>query len=437
MSLVLANGWLACLAPRQFVRRHIVVDGDRISAITEVLPEGTHTVVDCSGRIVMPGNVCGHTHVYSALARGMPAPPSTPRNFLEILEQVWWRLDRAIDPPAIRASGYIAALDAIRSGTTTLVDHHASPNAIEGSLDLLADAFSDAGLRGVLCYEVTDRGGRERRDAGLRENERFIRETGRNGVKPRPLVRGLVGAHASFTLDDETLRDLSDLATHFDTGVHIHVAEDRYDEEDAIRRSGKRAALRLADAGILRPASIAAHGVHLDPDELAAIRSHGSWLVHNCRSNMNNSVGRAPVARFGPRSALGTDGIDQDMFAESRTAFFRAREDSLDADADRFAAMLASGGTMVSGLFGRPIGSLEPGSAADLVVLRYDPPTDLDAGNLAWHWMFSFTPAIVESVLVNGEWVLRGGEFCRVDEERIRAEARSQARRLWTRMEAL
>ncbi len=431
MSLVLANGWVACLSPRGVFRRHVIIDGDRISDTTEVLPEGEHTVIDCSGRILMPGNVCAHTHVYSALARGMPGPRHAPRNFLQILEEVWWRLDRALDAPSIRTSGYVAALDAIRSGTTTLVDHHASPNAIDGSLDLLGDAFSHVGLRGVLCYEVTDRGGQERREAGLRENERFLR------TNRRPLLAGLVGAHASFTLDDETLSELADLATEFATGVHIHVAEDRYDEEDALRRSGKRVAFRLADAGILGPASIAAHGVHLDSDELVTIQNRGSWLVHNCRSNMNNSVGRAPVARFGPRSALGTDGIDHDMFAESRAAFFRAREDSLDADADGYAGMLPAGAEMVSNLFGRSIGSFEQGSAADLVVLRYDPPTDLFAENLAWHWMFSFTPAIVESVLINGEWVLRCGEFCRVDEERIRAEARVEAKRLWTRMEAL
>lgn len=430
MSLVLANGWVAQLSPRQFARRHVIIDGDRIASINDALPEGDHDVVDCSGRLVIPGNVCAHTHVYSALARGMPAPKHTPRNFLEILQEVWWPLDRALDEPSIRASGHVAALDAIRSGTTTLVDHHASPDAIHGSLDLLAGTFMDVGLRGVLCYEVTDRGGREQRNAGLRENERFAREN------RRPALASLIGAHASFTLEDETLRDLADLAADLDSGVHIHVAEDRHDEEDALRRSGKRAAVRLDDAGIFRSRSIAAHGVHLDGQELDAVKSGGAWLVHNCRSNMNNSVGRAPVFQFGSRSALGTDGIDENMFAESRAAFFRAREDSLQAGADDFTTMLSSGAQMVSALFDRPIGSLQPDSAADLVILRYDPPTDINAANLAWHWMFSFTSGMVESVLVNGDWVLRHGEFCRVDEEGLRAEARVEARQLWQRMEA-
>lgn len=430
MSLILANGWVARLSPSRLARRHVIIDGDRIARLDETLPKGNHEVVDCTGRILIPGNVCAHTHVYSALARGMPGPRRAPRNFLQILEEVWWPLDSALDERSIRASGHVAALDAIRSGTTTLVDHHASPNAIHGSLDLLAESFGDVGARGVLCYEVTDRGGRERRDAGLRENERFAHEN------HRPTLASLIGAHASFTLEDDTLRELAALAADLDTGIHIHVAEDRHDEDDAIRRSGKRAAVRLDDAGIFRPESIAAHGVHLDGQELGVVKGRGAWLVHNCRSNMNNSVGRAPIFEFGAQSALGTDGIDEDMFNESRAAFFRAREDTLDATAERFIEMLSAGARMVSALFDRPIGTLDPGSAADLVVLRYDPPTDLTAANLAWHWMFSFTPELVESVLVDGRWVLRNGEFCKVDEERLRAEARVEARRLWQRMEA-
>lgn len=430
MSLVLANGWVAQLSPSRFARRHVVIDGNRIARLDEDLPEGEHEVVDCTGRLIIPGNVCAHTHVYSALARGMPGPRHAPRNFLQILEEVWWPLDSALDEPSIRASGHVAALDAIRGGTTTLVDHHASPNAIRGSLDMLAESLTDVGSRGVLCYEVTDRGGRERRDAGLRENERFAREN------RRPTVTSLIGAHASFTLEDDTLHELAGLAADLDSGIHIHVAEDRYDEEDAIRRSGRRAALRLDDAGIFGRESIVAHGVHLDGEELGVATDRGAWLVHNCRSNMNNSVGRAPVFGFGARSALGTDGIDEDMFAESRAAFFRAREDTLDATAGQFADMLSSGARMVSGLFNQSIGALDPGSTADLAILRYDPPTDLTAANLAWHWMFSFTPALVESVLVNGDWVLRDGEFCKVDEERLRAEARVEASRLWQRMEA-
>jgi putative selenium metabolism protein SsnA len=431
MTVVLANATLACLAPRLLRRGHLSIDEGRISAITDDIPAGVEDVVDCSGRIIMPGNVCGHTHVYSALARGMPAPPQTPQNFPEILEFIWWRLDRALDAESVRYSGLIGALDAIRAGTTTLVDHHASPNYIEGSLDTLADAFSEVGVRGVLCYEVTDRGGTERRMAGIRENERFIRGN------RRPLAAGLVGAHASFTLEDETLEQLTGVAASLGTGIHIHVAEDVFDEEDSLRRCGKRTAQRLLDAGILRAKSICAHGVHLQPQEVEAIRSRRSWLVHNCRSNMNNSVGRAPVQLFGERAALGTDGIDEDMFAESRTAYFRAREVSLDAYADQYTDLLAGGAALASQYFLDPVGRMEEGAAADLMVLAYDPPTPLTEGNLAWHWMFALTAEIVESVMVGGRWVLRKGEFVEIDEERIRFDARGQAERLWNRMSEL
>lgn len=431
MPLVLANATLASLLPVSLTRAHLGIEDGRIAWIGEELPPAATNVVDCAGRLVMPGNVCAHTHLYSMLARGMPAPPRTPRDFPEILEQVWWRLDCALDAGSIRAAGLVGALEAARCGTTTLVDHHSSPNCIDGSLDLLGEALEEVGLRGVLCYEVTDRGGPERRDAGLAENARFLRRGNRS-----PTLRGMVGAHASFTLEDDTLARLAELAGELDTGVHVHVAEGICDEEDSMRRCGKRTTQRLHDAGLLRRQSIAAHGVHLDRSELSTIQGAGSWLVHNCRSNMNNAVGAAPVLSFGERSALGTDGIDHDMFAESRSAYLRARERSLEADAGRFGAMLARGSELVSEIFGEPIGSLAVGSVADIAILNYRPPTPLTAANLPWHWMFAFRSDLVDSVLVGGEWVMRRGEFCRVDEEKIRAEARHEAARLWHRLDA-
>lgn len=428
---VLANVMVAGLDPRELRSGNLGVEDGRIAWIDEAIPPDSVDVVDCRGGLVLPGNVCGHTHLYSALARGMPGPPAQPQNFLEILEYVWWRLDRALDPDAVRYSGLVGALDAVHAGTTTLVDHHASPNCIRGSLDVMADAVGEVGVRSVLCYEVTDRGGARRRDEGLRENERFLREN------QRPLARGMVGAHASFTLGDDSLAALADLAAEFDAGIHIHVAEDAADEVDSLERCGKRVGQRLLDAGILKRNSIAAHNVHLDPDELRIMRQAGPWLVHNCRSNMNNSVGRAPVLDFGDRSALGTDGIDGDMFAESRTAYFRAREAGLDTFAEQFTDMLARGGHLASEHFGMLVGTLVPGAAADLVVFDYDPPTPLTADNLAWHWMFALTPGNVRDVMVDGRWVIRDRECCTVDEEKIRAEARQEALRLWRRMEDL
>jgi putative selenium metabolism protein SsnA len=428
--LILRGLTPASLAPELGPSTDIAIDGGRIVALGD-LPHADVQEVDCRGLIAMPGNVCGHTHLYSALARGMPPPPRQPRDFPEILELIWWRLDRALDDDAVRLSGLIGAMDAARAGTTTLVDHHASPNAIAGSLDVLAGALDEIGVRGVLCYEVTDRNGEEGARAGLRENERFIREN------RRPRMRGMVGAHASFTLGDASLRDVSALAGDLQAGIHIHVAEDVCDEEDSLRRCGKRVAYRLDDAGVLRAGSIAAHCVHLDDGEITLVRDRGLWMAHNCRSNLNNSVGRAPVMQFVDRAILGTDGIDADMFAESRTAFFRAREDSLERGADEFTDMLARGSRLAAEQFGLPMGELAVGAAADLMLLDYDPPTPLTSGNLPWHWAFALTPASVRDVMVDGAWVMRDRALVTVDEEKIRADARQAARRLWQRMDTM
>lgn len=430
MPLTLANATLASLWPRVLRTGHVVIADGRIREVVNALPEDAGEIVNCSGRIIMPGNVCAHTHLYSSLARGMPAPPKAPTNFPEILEQVWWRLDSALDERSTVASAQIGVLDAVRAGTTTLIDHHASPNFIDRSLDAIAQGFDLVGARGVLCYEVTDRGGPERRHDGLRENERFLQ-------RRHPRLRGLVGAHASFTLNDDTLIELAELAGEADTGVHIHVAEDRCDQDDSQRRAGKAVLARLEDAGIVRDHSVLAHGVHLSDSELESARECKSWLVHNCRSNLNNGVGRARPVDFGERSALGTDGIDGDMFAESRTAYFRAREDSLDRYADEFTDMLARGAALAGAIFDTPIGTIQPGAVADLMVLNYDPPTPLTAENLAWHWMFGLRAGHVESVMIDGQWVLRQGEFTGCDEESIRAQARIEARRLWSAMGAL
>jgi putative selenium metabolism protein SsnA len=431
MALVLKGGTVASFAGPRVEKTSLGIEDGRIAWVGEDVPPGEHEIVDCSGTLVMPGNVCAHTHLYSALARGMPPPPRQPRNFPEILELIWWRLDRALDDETIRLSALSGAADALLSGTTTLVDHHASPNAIAGSLDVMGEALEEIGIRSVLCYEVTDRNGPDGAAAGLRENERFVRKN------RRPRTRGMIGAHASFTLEDATLRSLSEVAEDLNLGVHIHVAEDVCDEDDSMRRSGMRPAFRLQKAGVFQPGSIAAHGVHLNEAEIDAARAAKVWFAHNCRSNLNNGVGRAPIAKFGNRSVMGTDGIDGDMFAESRTAFFRAREESLDHGADELTAMLARGADMVSQMFERVIGRIEVGAAADLMLLEYPEPTPLEGGNLPWHWTFAFSSRMVRSVMVDGDWVVRDRALVKIDEERMRASARSAAPKLWERMGTL
>jgi cytosine/adenosine deaminase-related metal-dependent hydrolase len=333
--------------------------------------------------------VCAHHHLYSALARGMPAPPRTPHNFLEILEQVWWRLDVALDLEMLRWSAMLGALEALQAGTTGIVDHHESPHAIEGSLTVIADACAEVGMRVVCAYGVTDRHGPEGARAGLAENERFLREGG----------RGMVGVHAAFTCSDDLLEAAAGLARDHGVGVHIHVAEGDIDEDAPLRLAG------LADDDWLL-----VHCVHLDRDLPGTI-------AHNPRSNMNNGVGYAHPAARPNRVVLGTDGIGADMLEEFRLAYVRHREDDLQATPETAWRWLEAGRALV------------PETADDTVTWSYD-----HAGE---PWRVAFTPGVraLDVVGANGEVLLRDGEPTRVDAGEVRARAAEQAARLFARLE--
>lgn len=330
-----------------------------------------------------PGLVCGHHHLYSTLARGMPAPPLQPMTFLQVLEQIWWRLDVALDLEMIRWSAMLGAVEALQSGCTAIIDHHESPNAIEGSLSVIADACAEVGVRVVCSYGVTDRHGADGARRGLEENDRFLREGG----------RGLVGVHASFTCSDDTLEAAAALATRHGVGVHIHVAEAR-DDNDAGRRL----------APLANHEWLLAHCVHLDRDLPGTI-------AHNPRSNMNNSVGYARPAARDNRVVLGTDGIGADMLEEFRLAYVRHRENDLAASPDAAWSWLANGYELI------------PEATADRVRWSYD------HADSAWH--VAFTPGIrAIDVDIDGAPALRDGLPTRVDLVEVRAHAAEQAARL-------
>jgi len=433
-TLVLSGGTVATSLdpPSVTLADVVVVEGGRVEAVS---PEPVHYAqapwIDCSGCLVIPGNVCAHHHLYSALARGMPYRLEPPRNFLEVLQRVWWRLDRALDPASVWASAISGAADALLAGTTTIVDHHSSPNAIEGRLDVIAGALGDVGARMVLCYEVTDRNGHERAVAGLEESRRHLKEDVGWG-----LIRGMVGAHASFTLSDQTMASCVDIARSFDVGIHIHVAEDEVDQRDSLARYGKRVVQRLAEAGVLNERALLAHCVHVDEREIALIGESGAWVAHNARSNMNNRVGRAPVQRLGERVALGTDGIDGDMFAESKAAYWRAHEDDASISPAWVLQRLATGARFAGLAFDEPLlGRIERGAPADLVVLECDPPTPIEGDNLAAHWVFGLSARNVRDVVVGGETVVRDRSLTRVSAVDLRRRAREAAEGLWRRMD--
>jgi putative selenium metabolism protein SsnA len=435
MGILLENAILVDIDPPRVEAGGLRIDGGRIAERGKsVSSEMGDEVVDCAGAVVLPGLVNGHTHLYSALATGMPPPPKPPREFREILELVWWRLDQALDAESIEMSARIGALDALRCGTTTLIDHHASPNCINGSLDLIEDALREVGLRGVLCYETTDRHGPAGREAGLEENRRYLEEC-LNRTDHR--FAGMVGAHASFTLEDETLGQLAALAADFGTGVHMHVAEDPCDEEDCQTKYQQFLIDRLVGARLLLPESIFAHCTHLDPEGIARLAEAGLVVAHNPRSNMNNGVGYAPVASFRSPVMLGTDGHLSDMFAEAKHAWFIARHEQSRLTPNGVLAMLANSARRASAALEIALGKLEPDAAADVVITDYCPSTPLTGANLAAHVIVGLGSNHVTGVILDGEWELRDRGVLSCDEAGTRAATRDVAHRLWERMAAL
>ncbi len=441
MSLLILNGTVITWeTPNRVIEAGAVyIEGDTIREVgdartlAERYPQAER--LDARGQLIMPGNICAHTHFYGAYARGMAIPGPAPKNFPEILQRLWWPLDKALDAEAVRFSALVCLIDAIKHGTTTLIDHHASPNCIDGSLDVIADAVEQTGLRAVLCYEVTDRDGPEKAQAGIAENVRFLR-----AAKSRPLVAATFGLHASLTLSDETLRACVEAASGLDTGFHIHVAEHEADEEDSLRKSGRRVVERLDGLGILGPKTIVAHAVHVDAAERALLSRTGTWVSHQPRSNMNNAVGAAAIdtmAQEGINLALGNDGFSNNMWAEWKAAYLLQKvvhRDPRLAPGDLIARIATANNARLASLFfPQRVGELTPGAAADIMLVDYKPFTPLHAGNLPWHILFGFEASMVTTTIVAGRVLMRDRQMLTLDEATITAAARDYAPKVWER----
>jgi putative selenium metabolism protein SsnA len=430
--------------PNRVLQNHAVyIQGEFIKEIgpsrtlVEKYPKAK--ALDAGGQYILPGGICAHTHFYSAYARGMPVPGPAPADFPEILKRLWWPLDRSLDAEAIRYSALVSLVDAIRNGTTTLFDHHASPNYLHGSLDLIAQAVEASGLRAVLCYEVTDRDGLEKANAGINENIRFLK---RLESEPHPRLAGAFGLHASLTLSGITLQACRAAAPE-GTAFHIHVAEHESDEYDSLNKSEMRVVDRLQKHGILGEKSIAAHGVHLDAREMELLRETGTWLTHQPRSNMNNGVGLAQVEsllRMGIKVCLGNDGFSNSMWEEWKAAYLVQKSHHRDprrmsgSDLQRIAIYnnAALAGQFFTGL---SIGQVAPGATADLAFVDYHPFTPVDADNLAWHILFGFQPGMVSATMVAGKFLMKDRRLLTLDEEEINRGARAIAPRIWERFQ--
>jgi putative selenium metabolism protein SsnA len=437
--MLLVNATLVNWTPREvtpdralLIRDGKIIEIGKTSELREKYP--AEEARDCKGRYVLPGNICAHTHFYGAYARGMNIPGKPARDFPEILRRLWWPLDKALTAESVRHSALVCLVDAIKHGTTTLFDHHASPNAITGSLDVIADAVEKAGLRAVLCYEVTDRDGIEKAEAGIAENQRFLRTE-------RPNVRGIFGLHASMTLSNATLRKCVDAAEG--SGFHIHVAEHEADEEDSILNHGAPVVTRLQGFGMLGEDSIVAHCVHIDPWEMETLRLTRTWITHQPRSNMNNGVGTMrfdTMMRGDLHVCLGNDGFSNDMWAEWKTAYLLHKASTRDPRKANGAdiAKMATGNNaqLASRFFEQEIGVLAPGNAADLIVLDYHPYTPLTADNLTWHALFGFESSMCVATMCAGKLLMWDRVLLTLDETKIAAEAHAHAPEVWARYAA-
>jgi len=399
--------------------------------------------LDAEGQYIMPGNICAHTHFYGAFSRGMGIPGDPPANFTQILEKLWWQLDKALDEDGVRYSALVCLVDAIKHGTTTLIDHHASPNAIDGSLDVIAEAVNQAGLRASLCYEVTDRDGLEKAEAGLQENLRFMQRIQKSDPVDANL-KAHFGLHASLTLSDETLARAVSLAPE-GVGLHIHAAEGVADQEDSLEKSGVRVVHRLDRFGILRPETILAHGVHLDESEMERLVETRTWLTHQPRSNMNNAVGVAPVEKMmekGIRLGLGNDGFTNTMWLEWKEAYLLhkiAHRDPQRMGGYGVTKMAVdNNAALVTELFdGIPVGEISEGAAADLIFVDYHPFTPLTPGNLPWHILFGFHESMVTATIVAGKPLMYRRELLTLNEAEIAAEALKVSKDTWKRYESI
>lgn len=439
MAVRIGNATLVSFEDATVVERGAVrVEGGRIAAVgreADVPSLPGDEVVDAGGRLVCPGFASLHTHLYSTFATGLSVGPAS--SFVQVLETLWWRLDKGLTLDDAYWSALVPLTRSVRKGFTTLFDHHASPNAVEGSLDRIDQARAEVGLRAVLAYEVSDRDGAAVRDAGVGENLRFVRAA---RARADGMAAGAFGLHASFTLSDETLARVAAEPDAVAAGVHVHVAEDRADVALTRERHGSGILARFDRFGLVNERSLCAHGVHLDAAELDVLAARGGVLIHNPQSNLNNAIGFLDLVGRDltrPLTCLGSDGMTQGLLDEVRASIFahhHLRAHPQAAFLEPVTLLVKNNFAAARRFLDPALGRLCPGAPADLVVFDYLPYTPLTPDNLAGHLVFGLSQVEARDVLVNGRWVLRDRAFPHLDEARLAARAREQAAALWKRI---
>jgi len=420
MSILLSNGTYIHPTTLKFTKTDILVeegiDGDIF--FTEYEPSGDiRKVIDCTGKYITHSFANGHHHVYSALARGMGAPAKNPENFLEILQYIWWTLDKALDPEMIRSSALVTAMACAKNGVTFAIDHHASPNSVEGSLEIIAKAFDEVGVGHLLCYEISDRDGMAIALHGLNETADYLSKHD-----------GLVGLHASFTVSDQTLQQALELASRTNSGIHVHVAEDKADQDHCKSVYRKRVVERFSEAGVLDfPKTILGHCLHLNDHERELLAKSPAWVVQNMESNLNNGVGYFNSKGLSDRIMLGTDGMHSDMLRSAKAAFFAGHQTDHIDYAETYRRFRNVHNYLDSNGF-------TGNGDNNLVVLDYDTPTPLNSSNFLGHFLFGMEARHVQHVVSQGKLIVENGSILNVNETEILKEARHQAMRLWEKM---
>ena len=415
----------------------VVITDDMITGVGKGIAGDIRSdkVIEGKNRVLIPGNVCSHHHYYSGLARGMLISAGPQTDFIQVLKEWWWRLDRGLDEEACYYSSLICSLDAIAAGTTTCIDHHASPYYIKGSLSTIAKGMEEVGVRGATCYEVTDRnGGLKEVEEGVEENVRFAKEVDAKRKRgERVLCEAMIGGHAPFTIPDEGLEMMSKAVKETGRGMHLHCAEDKYDVIHSHHIYGKDIMKRLEEKELLSDKTLIVHGLFLNDDEIRTVNDNKCFFAHNGRSNMNNGVGYLKRICDVEKLVIGTDGCGGNMFEELKIAFFKHKDEHLPFWPADYVKALNRGNRLVETCFGdgRKWGRVEKGYTADLVLLNYHNPTPLKKENAAGHFVWGMASGHVDTVLVDGKVIMEDRVFPGIDVDAVYKKASEIAQRVW------
>ena len=436
--LIIGNGRMITRNPEcPFIENGAVAIQDNTIQMVGTLEEVKKTYpdaefIDAKGGVIMPAFINTHEHIYSAMARGLSINGYNPQGFLDILDGMWWTIDRHLTLEQTRQSALATYLDSIKNGVTTVFDHHASFGQISDSLFAIESAANELGIRTCLCYEVSDRDGKEKAKASVMENANFIRHA---LADDSDMIAGMMGMHASFTISDETM-ELCAANKPAEVGYHIHVAEGIEDLHACLRDHGKRIIDRLMDCGILGEKTLAAHCIYINKHEMELLRDTNTMVVHNPESNMGNACGCPPtmeILHTGVLTGLGTDGYKHDMLESYKVANVLHKHHLCNANAAwaEVPEMLFTNNAKIANrYFKKKLGVLEKGAAADVIVTDYIPLTPMDASNINSHILFGMTGRSVVTTVCNGKVLMKDRVLVGIDEEKILADCRQEARNL-------